>query len=425
MTRNRNIDKRNALMQWNNATARCFVVILSIFLISCTSDDAPSATVDEQHAIGFDVDVDNRITRASPYDDPDDYNTDSIQKYGFGVYCWYTEDNDVEFDDDASKEKLTQPQQHISHYATLQLMRNQQVTYNRTTSQWGYTPAKYWPTDPTEKLTLRAYAPYTNYLVTDEDGMPWLPVVVGSSDYCYHLQKDPLWGTSKHIGESTADDGKYGELYDNYTFAMSGTNKTADNRDGVIDWYFHHGMAKVGVEAQVSHNNIIDPEKGEYVKVTSITIGPLYNQGLLYIGSHTEDNSVKPYWKERTGNMTSYVAYQHNAPTYPGGPDIVHNDLNGAPLNNNHLVYIANTGMHIIPRDYSGDTPLTLTFTYIVKKYGSEEVTKTITTKIKDHLYGNTIYMLNLVLDPVTNTAEVNIRVDLVWQTGAYGKVEI
>lgn len=71
--------------------------------------------------------------------------------------------------------------------ATMNFMQNQKVDYDAEKNTWSYEPQKYWPEEPTDKLSFFAYAPYNatrltlpestatgypklNYLVTGEEG---------------------------------------------------------------------------------------------------------------------------------------------------------------------------------------------------------------------------------------------------------------
>lgn len=71
-------------------------------------------------------------------------NTDSIKANGFGVLAYYTEQADFA---NTNKPKPN-------------FMWNQKVTYDKTNTNWEYTPVKYWPTKVGDKVSFFAYAPY-------------------------------------------------------------------------------------------------------------------------------------------------------------------------------------------------------------------------------------------------------------------------
>ena len=413
-------------------------------LVSCTSDEEPAQqpTVEEPvveepgegvsmsfaarfaDAVETESAAKARATRAVDPEPGDGEMTDELLKsLGFGVYCWYTGTN--YFDPD-----FTAPKTHIKDYlgATgYMLMRNQKVewkAWDGVTDSWGYTPMKYWPTDPNERLTLRAYAPYTNYLVTDAHGMPQLSVVVTKDDYHNGAQHDPLWGTSKHDGTVDADDAVdpeenevYGKHYNNYTYPMSGNQLAPDNRDGTIFWYFHHGMSRL----QFSCSIIPDPGC-DNVTITSISITPLYTQGLLSPSSATASEEEKPTWTERGGEMT--VTLNEGDPSTTAGdlapiptPDPEPLDFNPYPFTIDIVddpasptgpLDLLPKGLLIIPRDYrSPNTPMTISITYYIDGLSSDKQTAVGT--IPRIFYGNTSYTLGLSLTPSTKGLDITL----------------
>lgn len=342
------------------------------------------------------------VTRSGEAPQPGDgefTNTD-LQASGFGVYCWYTGDNTYI---EGSDIRSLNPKPTI-------LMLNQQVIYSG--EQWTYSPTKYWPLQASHKLTFRAYAPYVSYQLQTNatTGLPMLPVVVAATDYHNGTQHDPLWGTAKHGGTDGDAGTTYGVLYDNYTYAMSGDDLTKDARDGIIDWYFHHGMSKLMFACSI----IQDPGCSK-VTIKSITIENLYTQGLLSLSSGTTLASDKPTWTEKDGNMT--VTLSEATPnTNPG-------DLAPAPeqSKNPYAAYpyvidveepiksfnLLSKGLLIIPRDFRpSNEPLKITVAYTI----DNETGTTLEAKaeIKDReFFGNTSYTLNMKLTPSTKGLEI------------------
>lgn len=301
-------------------------------------------------------------------------------------------------------------------------MRNQKVEWKN--ASWTYDPPKYWPVDPTEKLTLRAYAPYTSYLTADDNGMPLLPVVVKADDYHNGTQHDPVWGTGKLVqttGEEAGeyypdnpepplypDNKKYGTLYNNITYKMSGDwrdnpneHDPADTRDGTIDWYFHHGMAKL-----VFWGLLDDKSLQPTAKITSIKLTPLYSQGLLNISSPTGNENDKPYWKEQGGDMEVELLGWDT--TNETEQDLQHSQIgkldNTKP--NDGWTLLTEKGLLIIPRDYNSLTPMKLTVT-IYNESTSSNVT--MSTDITQNFLGNTIYSLRMTVSNV-----LYVEIDLV-----------
>ena len=396
-----------------------------VWLASCSSGETPdSEEPQEQQPIGFLANMaedegaaGSRATRAVG-DGEFQLDNVALREKGFGVYCWYTGKRDVMFKDS----KGTTPSAHISTFTQYMLMNNQKVEYDNGTDTWGYTPAKYWPLDPIEKLTFRAYAPYTSYLMSDvATGLPLLPVVVSPYDYHNGTQHDPLWGTGRLVqgaGDPTPgeyfpkpepDDPepaktylRYGTLYNNITYKMSGdwrdqptAHVPADTRDGFIDWYFHHGMAKLVFWG------LLDDKSSDPVTatITSITLTPLYSQGLLDISSPAASSTEKPYWQDRGEDMDVEIA----------GTDLDNNSIRKFDeeiLPNKGWTQLTTDGkgLLIIPRDYT-ISPMTLTVTF--KREGNENVI-TMSTTITQEFLGNTVYSLKM---KVSNALYVEIDV--------------
>ena len=393
--------------------------MLGLLICACSGSDhdeplspvAPTDTVPgtnaEPVAVGFTAAFADATTATRAIGDGE-YGLDNeqLKATGFGVYCWYTGSTPVTFSDAGGRT----PTAHIGSFlgATgYMLMRNQRVEYAATLSQptphWTYSPTKYWPLQDGELLTLRAYAPYTDYLPTDALGMPQLPVIVSEDDYKNGTQHDPLWGTSLHDGDTDAatDNQVYGLLYNNYTRPMSGSLLAADQRDGIIDWYFHHGMSRLMFACSV----VADPGCDRVV-IKGITVTPLYQQGLLDLGSATATAQDKPTWTERDGDMTVSISEETVIET-------------GAEATDYHN--LLSKGLLIIPRDFGAPaTPMTVTVSYSIDN--DSDVLTAVGT-IRQDFEGNTSYTVRLSLTPSTRGLEITIvhAAFTQWQTGGTG----
>ena len=414
-------------------------LMLLLLLTSCSSSSDSSDVVPQpdngngnpieqpQYPIGFTgvfADSEGGTASASATRGVGDgeFTNTELQASGFGVYCWYTgEDYFTTPLPTTARDGSTEPY--------VLLMQNQHVTYSG--GQWTYAPSKYWPLNANEKLTFRAYAPYVSYLLQMDDyGMPMLPVVVTKDDYHNGKQHDPLWGTGRLVDPSTleyypepdpedADQSKskrYGQHYNNITYEMSGDYRLANSsetRNGVIDWYFHHGMAKLMFAISV----IQDPGCDK-VTIRSIQIENLYTQGLLSLSSATTSASDKPSWTQEGGNMevTLSEATRNTdagdlAPApepdpmpvdYKPYPFVIKTSTTAATPYYNLL----STGLLVIPRDFRSDE-LTVTITYSIDDDEDEKLTATGT--IKQNIVGNTAYTLNLSLTPSTRGLEITM----------------
>lgn len=399
-------------------------MVLTVCLLAACSHDAdvPKETVEpgtpEQQPIGFSADLAETTTRSSRAVTRDgetygngggELDDAALRASGFGVFCWYT----------GSADFTTAPA------ATTMLMRNQKVEWNG--SRWTYTPAKYWPLVDSEKLTFRAYAPYVNYnLQTDADtGLPLLPVVVKDDDYRKNCQHDPLWGTGRLVDPSSneyypepdpedADQSKskrYGEHYDNITYEMSGDYRLAnpsETRNGVIDWYFHHGMAKI-----MFWGLLADTSSDAEVNITSIKVEHLYDQGLLDTDSPVKTSSDKPRWSACSGDMT-VTLYGYNSEWTTSTALDENQDLSAYTIGkentsepNDGWTLLTENGLLIIPRDFS-DTKMKITVTFYSPINGREIA---MSTEIDQNLQGNTVYTFQMT---VSNSA-LTIRISEVY----------
>ena len=392
-----------------------------VLLLSCSSDSAEDAAgleaqqpqEPQQHVMGFTADLAEngkvagaRGTRTVEVGDGE-LTTELLQETGFGVYCWYT--GSTNFDPN-----FTAPYTHIKDYTTTILMLNQWVTYDESATKWDYTPSKYWPLNASEKLTFRAYAPFVSYgLQLNAHGMPMLPVVVKADDYQNGTQHDPLWGTGRLVNPETNEyydepapsdpdqskSKRYGQPYNNYTYEMSGDLLAKDSHDGIINWYFHHGMAKLIFTCKVIANPGCDK-----VIIKGIEVTPLYNQGLLDLSSSAKTDTYpdKPTWAQTAGNMKVEIGAEH----LKENPLEINTKLE--PPAETDPYTILEKGLLIIPRTFSGEGDMMdVTITYSIDNDPTELLAY---GHIKNTaFYGNTIYTLDLKLTPSTQGLEITM----------------
>ena len=389
---------------------------------------AADQTTKAEREMGFSCRFAEPTTRAAG---DGEYTTAMLQASGFGVYCWYT--GSTHFDP-----AFTAPNTHIKDFLGTNgqlLMNNHKVTYSG--GVWTYTPKKYWPINQEELLTLRAYAPYTSYVMTDEHGMPQLPVVLGTTtknarlygnDYHEGTQHDPLWGTGRLVlpgGEydRVAGHEKYGSLYDNITYEMSGDNRLkettpADTRNGTIDWFFHHGMSCLMFTCTV----IADPGCDK-VTIQSIEINDLYTRGLLSLSSPTATESEKPIWNQRDGNMRVRLSNAEDSTDLASKPlkiDITDSSQPTGPVN----LIDPNKGLLIIPREFATGEGMKVTVTYTIDN--ESELLIAVGT-VKRNFDGNTKYTVELKLTPATKGLEIEIVQSAFtpWYDGGTGESDV
>jgi len=411
-------------------------VVAGLAFAACSDSDSaddplqPAAdqTTTARREMGFSCRFAEPTTRAAG---DGEYTTAMLQASGFGVYCWYTGSN--HFDP-----AFTAPNTHIKDFLGTNgqlLMNNQKVTYSG--GVWSYTPKKYWPINQEELLTLRAYAPYTSYVMTDVHGMPQLPVVLGTTtknarlygnDYHEGTQHDPLWGTGRLVlpgGEYDRDAGheKYGSLYDNITYEMSGDNRLkettpADTRNGTIDWFFHHGMSCLMFTCTV----IADPGCDK-VTIQSIEINDLYTRGLLSLSSPTATESEKPVWNQRDGNMRVRLSNAEDSTDLASKPlkiDITDSSQPTGPVN----LIDPDKGLLIIPREFATGEGMKVTVSYTID---SETELLFAVGTVKRNFDGNTKYTVELKLTPATKGLEIEIVQSAFtpWYDGGTGESDV
>jgi len=396
------------------------LLLTDVFLAACSDGDQSELPIPmrSEHEMGFTCSL-AEPTRGAVGEG--EFTTEMLKTSGFGVYCWYT--GTTSFDP-----AFTEPRTHIKDYLGedgFLLMNNQKVEWkdwNGTGNVWGYTPTKYWPINAAELLTLRAYAPYVSYnLQTDANGMPMLPVVVKNDDYHNGTQHDPLWGTGRLVLSSGEYDPetKYGHLYNNITYQMSGDYRLANDsetRNGTIDWYFHHGMSCLMFTCSV----IADPGCDK-VTITRIEVTKLYTQGLLSLSSPTASESEKPIWDDCSGDMAVSLAEGDlkDLDSNPATPfEIPTGSSETTP------VPLLSHGLLIIPRNHATGDGLKVTVKYTIDSDATElEAVGTIHRNFE----GNTKYTLGLKLTPSTRGLDIDIVQSAFtpWSDGGTGEREV
>ena len=175
-------------------------------------------------------------------------NTTSIKTKGFGVLAYYTEQANFA---DTNKPNF---------------MWNQQVTYDKTNTNWEYTPVKYWPTKVGDKVSFFAYAPYVaggnaNGIVLSKNN------VTGAPTATITLPDDP---------SQTID----------FVAAVQ-MNKTHDNSataNNNVSFTLKHEMTRVKVQAKLDKSvySDTDAKHKTFVVIKNVTFndkGQFYKSG--------------------------------------------------------------------------------------------------------------------------------------------------
>lgn len=175
-------------------------------------------------------------------------NTTSIQTNGFGVLAYYTEQANFA---DTNKPNF---------------MWNQKVTYDKTNTNWEYTPVKYWPTKVGDKVSFFAYAPYVENgknTVIELSGNS----VTGAPTATITLPEDP---------SQTID----------FVAAVQ-MNKTHDNSakaNNNVSFTLKHEMTRVKVQAKLDKSvySDTDDKHKTFVVIKNVTFndkGQFYKSG--------------------------------------------------------------------------------------------------------------------------------------------------
>jgi len=159
------------------------------------------------------------------YDPVDDA---ALQESGFGVYAFYTGQNE-----------------YSAANVTGLVFNNREFYYDSDT--WKYRGKdEYWPTADGDKLTFFAYAPWStwNSKVSSSDGaVPSIPYKAAASlsETDLQAQRDLLWGTNAS------------------GYAHKNVEAADYDTEGTVDMHFRHAVAKVNFTAKGLMSEVNDP----------------------------------------------------------------------------------------------------------------------------------------------------------------------
>lgn len=191
------------------------IALTALTVTSCSNDDVVMQSPEVNKAIEFGTYVGrDAVSRASVHTMSTLAGQDGL---GFGVFAYYTDEGD-----------------YVTTTSPCNFMYNQQVKItettdgNNTTYACSYTPIKYWPNDPGDKLTFFAYAPYDDADDTDNIKFNALaemngdPVITFKVNNTVKNQTDLLFSKSdtKNLVKNVAgDNGIYVDEKVNFQFA--------------------------------------------------------------------------------------------------------------------------------------------------------------------------------------------------------------
>lgn len=409
------------------------IALTALTVTSCSNDDVVMQSPEVNKAIEFGTYVGrDAVSRGSVITQDGSTSgtattTLSLKVKGFGVFAYYTNESSyVAEDDPNTQDKESSP---------CNFMYNQLVNWPVNAADWTYSPIKYWPNDPGDKLTFFAYAPYDDAdagqgevdnisfnAQTDMSGDPIISFTVNNE---VKNQQDLLWSRTENIdkvknqlpqnGITTTD-----EITFNFAHALSRigftvravTDEVSAGTEKLLDTYTTIVLKEV---------RLVD---SEVVGNTAPTTGNFYQSGTLNLNNPVADISTSPataMWVNKTGAQYFTLTNTHfidEATDNTNG--FVINQDNSATANklNKDDSYIM-----IIPRDFgnctdddqTNNTPLYVYVEYDVittdsNVGGTSTVTNHITKPIYINFESGKAYTLNLQLGmtSVKVTADVD-----------------
>lgn len=152
--------KATRLLSRKNGVRTGIIALVLPLLAACGADDSVPDMLWGDRPIGFSSHVEGAQTRSGAL------TTDNL--LSTGIFAYYTGSSDW------------------TTANTPNFMYNQEVKRNNASSPWTYTPVKYWPNNPADKISFFAYAPYNAAGVTPSGntvaGFPYLDYTVPTAE---------------------------------------------------------------------------------------------------------------------------------------------------------------------------------------------------------------------------------------------------
>ncbi|MCM1297288.1 MAG: fimbrillin family protein, partial [Muribaculaceae bacterium] len=200
-----------------------FAAIAAISIVSCTQEEElfVNSEATDGDAVAF-----GTYLAGAPESRASVMDLLALKEKGFGVFAFYTGIDDY---------KIQNPDH------TPNFMYNQEVTWKNNTNggMWQYTPVKYWPSNPLEKVSFFAYAPYIE-----------TPDTIGITAFTANTEKgDPK--LSFKMDENV--DNQVDLLYSNNTMDIR-----KQNIDEKVNFRFKHALSRIGFKrvAVIDENSV-------------------------------------------------------------------------------------------------------------------------------------------------------------------------
>lgn len=206
----------------SHAAALCGCLLL---LAACGTDDGAPDMPQAGRPIGFSTNVEGRQNRSG--------ELTAANLLSTGIFAYYTGSDDWTAAD------------------TPNFMYNQEVKRTDASSPWTYSPVKYWPNNPADKISFFAYAPYNAAGVTPcgntVAGFPYLDYTVPTAEAG---QTDLLVATPLM----------------NQSYANTPVTPGDPTTQGKISFNMQHALTKISIYAKSS-----DLSAGKVVNSLSVT----------------------------------------------------------------------------------------------------------------------------------------------------------
>ena len=244
-----------------------FFAAAAIMMVSCSNDQVVSK-MPQDNAINFGMyfgrDAQSRAAIMDVYD---------LRDQSFGVFAYYTEGSDYD-----------------GGTFTPNFMFNQKVEWNGTDA-WTYSPLKYWPNNPGDKLSFFAYAPYSEQLngnIALADGFN------NTSTSAPALKYTLAANLADHVDLLWADPTNVQDL-------------TKQTINGKVTFNFKHALSRIGFKSvavidevngdnngeidDATHSNALDGNTKITLKSIKLT-GNFYQGGTLNLATGVWSNPV-------------------------------------------------------------------------------------------------------------------------------------
>ena len=249
--------------------------LLAALLISCAKESSVVDTPEVKQAEPVPVGLSGYVPKAQTAGTRSSilYNTDQGIPDGrsIGVYAYYHQ-NSTWADDDDAEPKCTQPD----------FMFNQQATHNKLADAYIYSPLKYWPNTPEDKLSFIGYYPYTDKTIDDDDENP---VVAESKESTGIVPQLTISGTGLPTFDFTVKDNVDEQVDFLVSELLKDQTKPAIHES--IRLLFKHATSKISFRIVIADDIKADVAT---FSVSSIGLTNIYTQGKLtpsYSGSET------------------------------------------------------------------------------------------------------------------------------------------